>query len=333
MTTVIFRLATVLLLLLLTGCVGTDPYSLIAAGQAAIEATSAARQVSAAETQGAVSAAVLEATRYAGEVMAVEAQVRGTEAAVAYEQTAVAVQATRSAGDLQATAARATSQIVEMQATQAYLVQYASGMSTATAIINERELQATARAGEYKRARSWRNLGLAFGWGIFLFLVAMGGTLVYAMAINAKARAIEKVAHAQYLYGRTIDQQAVQQLPDSLPDAPDDNSRTLNFLVRAAHVAPLRRDAHQLPSDDLMHWSSGPWTKEVKRLVKAGAVYVRSGKGSYIKDPYRTIEGLYQAIVSGSLKLPPYPTPEEYRYLVGNAPETETETETEEYYA
>jgi len=319
------RLAPVLAVsLLLAGCVGADPYSMIAAGQAAIEATSAARQVSAAETRGAVDAALLESTRYAGEIMAVEAQVRGTEAAVAYEQTAIAVQETRSASDLQATAARATSQVIEMQATQAYLVQYASGMSTATAIIQQRELMATATAGEYARARSWRALALFLGWGVAVGVLGLFGTLVYAAIINARARAAEKLAHADYLYRRGIVDQT-PQLPAGPGDAAENNG-TVQFLWDCASVAGSGSSV--IPSHRRMQISSRPWQREVKRLVKAGAVAIEPNRGSRIKSPYHNIDRLYGAITSGGLALPPYPTEDEYQYLFG----TETDTETEAYY-
>lgn len=300
-------------LLLLTACMGADPYTQRAAANGAIEATTIARQVSAQETAGAITAAEAEGTRYAGELLAVEAQIQGTRAAIEAEQTAVSIQDTRSAADLQATAYRATSQIIQMQSTQAYLVQHAQAMSTATAVVHNRELYATAVAASNQRARSWRFLGLFLGWGLAIITLAMLGTFVYAIYLRARVSAKLFEERELRMMGRDLPR--LQELPAGLPQT-DGPEATLNFLRRAAAIAG--KEASQIPSDDRMKMSARPWSREVHRLVAAGAVAVVPGQGSTIKIPWRNIERLHRAIETGSLKLPPYPTGGGYRYYDEN---------------
>lgn len=306
-------LAASLLILLLSACVGTDPYSQIAAGQAALQATQVARSVSAEQTKGAMSAAVIEQTRYAGEVLALEAQVRGTQEAIGAEQTAVSVQATRSAADLQATAARATAGAVEMQVTQAYQVWWANSLSTATAIASNREIAATKAVAEARREQNWKNLWLIFIGGLVLALFAWLAALIYGFVILTKAKAYVKRKDADRSYIASTVTQA--QLPESLPEQ-DSTEGTIQFLYQAACV--VGKSASQIPSDGKMGWSAGPWSRETRRLSMAGAVYVQANKGTFVKLPWRNIDGLYQAITTGKLALPPYPGRGDRQYYAEN---------------
>jgi cbb3-type cytochrome oxidase subunit 3 len=188
-----------------------------------------------------------------------------------------------------------------LQSTAAYLVQYGAAMSTATAIIRDREIEATAAVAAGRRARSWRTLGLVFGWGVMLLALVFMAMLIHILWLRGKAQAEILRSRAAILSGSPS---PPAQLPPSLP--PDNSpDGTIQFLYQAAQV--VGGDAVCIPSDDKMGWSPRPWTRETKRLVAAGALYVQPGRGSYIKLPYRNITGLYTAVTTRRLALPPYP--------------------------
>lgn len=288
-----------LLCLLLTACVGADPYSQIAAGQAALKATDIARQVAAEQTRGAMDAAEIEGTRYAGELLAIDAQIRGTQEAAAYQQTEIALQATRAVLDLQSTQARATAETIRLQSTAAYLVQYGAAMSTATAIVVNREVSATAVVRASNRANAIRWAGIVFLWGLVGSMILALVMIVHVLWLRGQAQAEILRSRAAFLAGPPADP------PQLLP--PDNGRReATDFLRQAATV--VGSDAMILPRYELMGWSAERWKRVTDALQAAGALVKLSGKGSYIRMPYRNVGGLYQAVVSGKLALPPAPT-------------------------
>jgi hypothetical protein len=292
------RLAAVCLLLLLTACVGTDPYSQIAAGQAALQATQSARRLAQEKQLQQANAAAYEATRAAGEALAVEAQIRGTAEAVEYQQTAIALQSTQSAGDLQATSNKATADVVMLQSTAAYLVQYGAAMSTGTAIIQQREIQATAVYAAAARGRSWRFAGLVLGWGLATALLMMLAMLIHILWLRGRAQARVIEARAGLFANQTA-----AQLPASLP-ADDGRKEVSDFLYQSAII--LGRNSNRLPRHDVMQgWSAERWTRVTDTLQRSGGIVKVAGRGSYIRGKYNDIGGLYQAVTSGMMTLTP----------------------------
>lgn len=311
------RLCFTLLVLLQVACVpsSSDPYIQRAAAEGAIEATSVARQVNAASTSRAMDAAALEATRYAGELLAAEAQIKGTQAAIGAEQTAIALQSTRAAADLQATAYRATSQIIEMQSTQAYLVEYANAMGTATAIVQNQQLELDKRADAYERAMLWKWLWLVLA---VMLLVALGGVLFVAIVSWWSLR--------QARVKVILNQLPVSYTQPLLPArVPDDKDEVITFLTHAAQV--VGGNSQQLPRWDSMppRWHAEKWTEVTDRLQRAGVLLKIARKGSFIKEPYLCIDRLRQAIEVGEVVVPPYYPGMSTRYGSANREQNRTE--------
>jgi hypothetical protein len=288
------RLCFALLCLLLSAC-ATDPYSQIAQGQAALEATSIARQVNAAATEGAVSAAVLEQTRYAGEVLALQAQAEGTQAAIQASETGIALQATRAAGDLQATVSHATAETIRLQSTAGYLVQSAQMMSTSTAIVNERELAILTK----KRIADRANLLRWFG---ALFLAGIGAVVLFGLVVWIDVIRRQALADTAYRYWRMTSDEA---LPRLLP--PDEERREVTEFLRQA-AAVVGSDSHVLPGYRVVGYNADKWTRLTDALQRVGAILKYQGKTTTIRAPYDTVGGLYQAVTTGKLRITPLPT-------------------------
>lgn len=294
----------------LTACVGADPYSQIAAGQAALQATAIARNVAAEATRGAINSAVLEQTRYAGEVLAVEAQIRGTEEAIAYQQTQIALQSTRAAAEYQSTQYAATAAAINIQSTQNYIVQYGAAMSTATAIVVNQQIYATSAVRAANRASAIR-------WTGVIFLMGLAGCvlLAFLMIIDGLHRRGKARADVIHLRERWLYERDAAQIPPQLPASPpgreedsdDPKTNVVQLLFAAANV--VGKGSERIPRhSDLPGFSAARWTDATNSLATSGAVIKVSRSGTYIRDKYRDIDGLYQAIMDGSLVLKP-PSP------------------------
>lgn len=326
MTRLIYSLCLcVSVVLLLSACASTDPYVQIASGEAALQATAIARNVAAQETRGALSAAVIEGTRYAGEVLAVEAQLRGTEEAIAYQQTEIALQDTRAASEFQATQAAATSSAIRIQSTQNFIVQYGAAMSTATAIVVQQQIYATSavRAENRSNAIRWTGVVLLFGL-VVCFLLAL------AMIIDVLHR--RGIAQADLLHARgdwLTQRAATPQLPAgpaSTAGDPDPKDEVIQLLFASANI--VGKNSARIPRhSDLPGFDPNRWTLATNSLVQSGAVIKVERSGTYIRQPWKTINGLYEAITTGRLHLqPPHPTAPS----AWNAPRTDTEQITEQ---
>lgn len=305
----------VLFLLLLTAC-ATDPYTQIAAGQAALEATSIARQVNAEETLGAIDAASAEGTRYAGEVLALQAQAEGTQAAIQASETGIALQATQAAGDLQATGSHATAETIRLQTTAGYLVQYGAAMSTATAIVNERDLAILSRRRTADRANLLRWFGV-------LFLGGIGAVVLFGLVVWIDVIRRQTLADTAYQYWRLSHD---EDLPQLLP--PDGERREVTEFLRQA-AAVKGKDSEVLPRYDAMGIPAERWMRITSLLNRANALIKVQGKGSTIRLPYRNIGGLYQAVSTGKLRITPLPTEDVPRMWQTNSEQNRTEANDE----
>ncbi len=303
-----------LLCLLLAAC-ATDPYSQIAAGQAALEATQVARDVNAERTRGALDAFDIQRTQYAGEVLALQAQIESTREAIGAQATSVALQATKAQGDLEATGSHATAETIRLQTTAGYLVQYGAAMSTATAIVNERDLSILAEKRTADRANFLRWLGV-------LFLAGIGAVIIVGLFVWIDVIRRQALAETAYKYWRLSN----EELPRLLP--PDDERREVTEFLRQA-AAVKGKDSEVLPRYDAMGIPADRWMKITGLLDRANALIKVQGKGSTIRLPYRNIGGLYQAVTTGQLRIAPLPSEDVRQYWAQNSEQNRTEAKNE----
>jgi hypothetical protein len=298
--------------LLLSGCVAGDPYAQIAAGQAALQATAVAKQVSAERTRGAISALVLEQTQMAGEALALEAQARGTQEAIEYQQTSVAMRAaeialqdTRAASNLYATQAEATAQMVVIQGTIVAGLRNSYFYATQTAIPVQAQLAVAAAWRENRVKNTWTVLFV----GLVVVLLAFLGVLVSLLFMLGRAAATERLARARYIIDSAAGKgQIIDHLPADPPPALNDGGRSdvIELLYQSAGIVGSK--STKIPADHVIGWSPKRWTDVTNVLVNSGAVMKVDRVGTHIKLPWRDIEGLYQAVASGKLRLVPLPT-------------------------
>lgn len=311
----------VLFLLLLAACAGGDPYSQIAAGQAALQATAVAQSAARQATQGAINAMQYEQTQLAGEALALQAQAKGTQEAIAYEQTSVAVQDTRAASDLQSTQLAVTASALELQTTLDAAARNSQFYATQTAI--PLIITAAVRAENRSNAIRWTGIIFLFGMGcatIFAFVM-----LVDALHKRSLAGSYERAARAGY-FADSARGKIIDQLPAGPAPLPGDNGRgEIIELLRVASSA-VGPQSRRIPRySDLPGWSGPRWSKPTQTLQHSGAIMIIDREGTFIKQPYKNIDGLYQAVVSGRLILrPPLPT----GMSTENAPEQRTEQRT-----
>jgi hypothetical protein len=78
-----------------------------------------------------------------------------------------------------------------------------------------------------------------------------------------------------------------------------------------------------------MQTSAERWTRITDILQSMGLLVKIKGRGSYIRQPYRTVGGLYQAVTSGKLRVPPLPTGNVRQYWAQNGEQNRTEAQDE----
>ena len=288
------RLAAVFCLVL-TACVAGDPYSQIAAGEAALKATQAQRGVSAEQTRGALDVFAIEQTRQAGEELAIQAQAKGTQEAIAYQQTAIALNSTT-------TSAVATNGAVMMQTTIDAGLRNSHYYATQTAI----PLASMRQVDSARRANVLRWVGV-------LFTAGLGAVVLLALVVFVDVVRRRSLAAAAWQIYRSS--QAALDLP-AIPPQTSARKEMTDFLYQAATVAGS--SSQVLPRHDKLNMSADKWTRFTGLLVSMGALIKVGGRGSFIRQPYRTVGGLYQAVASGKLAIPPSPTVDMRQYWAQN---------------
>lgn len=327
--------AAVLVLLFASSCApvayGSDPYSQKAQAEGYITATQVAQSIQA------TNAAILQAAQQneaAAEIAKMQQAIQSTQAALAVQQTAQAL-------DIQAGQATATAQFVATATQQAQR----DGVATATqrAVVQATEAQ-IARIEEVKGNVSW-------AVGVFLLVVvSIAGLFVLRVSspiFIAMAESLAAQIQSRYLMRTAKDGRVYAYVPafggadigyylpaeqvidyarltaqvprpvyDSMPADDRDGTPAEYYTVQKLLSASLSyRDANhldlnQLASQNVAHMGGGQWDSAVAVLENSGVQIQRqNGKGTYIVDErFEDVEELWEAMRTGKLKIVPIPT-------------------------
>lgn len=333
-------LVMLLIALSLAGCTGgvSDPHALIAAGEAALQATDAAIYALGEEARGTAAAIAAEERQSALEA-------RRTEQAMTLQQTESAGQVTATVGASWAIEARATAQAVELQATQSAYLHMLSAKATEARIETLRQEETSRSEQNRQWHQFWYNFVSVLAIGISLFGVAPA---MVRLLWKLSAYAVEWADRKRRMLDTASGPFVLYQLPDGndmwmpatdawhmrprpgyavgLPTIPQaDRLEPAGETIDEPNIDDTQVLAGRLVLDAIgiegqqgviipswrslrnngRQWSSRPWQRAVQWLSERGAVDVVEKDGTYLAEPYPTLYSLNVALVANQLS----PTP------------------------
>jgi len=297
------------------GCAGMggDPRALIAAGQAALQATQDAGYL---EQQ----AAYLEQAR-------VDSQARQTEAAFALELTATSAaayaQQTSQAGEATVTE-RARAATTTARGEAALATQTSQALEAAANDARRREarleflnwlyygLALTAALG--MAMGLWRGIPTLFAWGLEwadrrrAIYETRAGTVAW-MEVDGAARPV-LLSEASYYRPRRQAEEGGSEFPAALRigagvmesrPARGGHSRLHWRALELLKMADPEED--QIPGWRRAGWSSGEWQEVVEAMIAAGAAQTNPGVGTFVADGYEDVRSLMYALEVGTVSI------------------------------
>ena len=291
------RLRLMVICILLSACVPSDPYGMVAAGNAAIQSTQAARQ----EQQRALQYQQAQSTLQSG---ATQSALDAELSQLSITQTAVEVRATQAATTRQA-----------YQAQSAYY-------ATSTAVYIAAQSAQIAAV----RARAQANFDAAL-W--FLFRLALSVIALYLLFIIGRALVQVYIVRRTTL---TTDQGYVlpdkvgsyttyQFIPYQLPpvnDAPSSDrdpppindwrkkptSRMEVLELVGKSIQLQGGSSNIIPSDDRLGMSSEKWQRITGILKQSATIYSIPGQGTFVLEEIGSLRDLLSALNRGAFPSP-----------------------------
>lgn len=330
-----------LTLLILTACSPTDPHAMIAAGQAALQATSAAEYALSLQARS---------TQAAQEALSRQMSFSATATAqsLSFSATANAARATATIDAARAIQAKATAEKIQSQSTQDAYLAMLSARATQTRLASLQEQEVLQARYDNEQAQFTDlifrvTIGLLSIFGVVpagLYVIWKGAErlaewLSWKMTWEDRRRQVIETAAGPFVYtvlpdGREVWQPASEVWFSRPRMTTLTRSQTLQFSERIrpnvlenadglALAARLVRDAASLLGMDAniipswralkesgKGWTSGPWQSAVNWLKSVGAVVTVDRERTSLSGEYPTLYSLSIAMTDG--KLSPAPT-------------------------
>ncbi len=331
------------MIVLLTGCAGGDPHSLIAQGEGYLAATDAAGRAMSVEAQ-ATAQAVAASERQN------QLEARGTAMALELQATSAAGRTTATIGAAQAMLAQATAQSAALEATQGVRLQIMAAQATEQRIqsLQTAEAQATERAERWGSFMfnvgsalmgiaglgltvalirfSWWLSSAAIEWqdrrrrvmatptGPMVLLIYPDGSEAWTPAHDVSSIKWRRQPWLIPNSGDRIDVADAAPVIENYPGEEDtvDNSAALARSLVIDAIEVLGPDANVIPSWRMLkqkgkHWSSEPWQAAKRWIEEHGGAVVDQGR-TKLTPAYPSLYMLSVEMMNGTLS----PTPKKY---------------------